>query len=297
MTPIQQPLESSQLEAAFSTFDRDLQRDAIETILVEDGERDAHKKMESAIEEARNASRFLSSVLKEGDRVLEIGAGLGILSAFLTSSGYEVVSVEPGGQGYEINQRTSKLFASHMGRESNTLPIAGEDIDPETHGTFDVIFSINVIEHVADPVLLLERLHPALRADGTMFHLCPNYRVPYEPHFGIPLVPVWPQKTERFLSEETRESGLWKSLNWIDAGDVQGFAEQNRMTLEFKPSLLVDALNRLAAGGSFAERHSRLASAAKVLTRLRIDRLINRVPPEYLTPMAFVLRHQEQSHG
>ena len=34
---------------------------------------------------------------------------------------------------------------------------------------------------------------------GAMIHMCPNYFVPYEPHFGIPLIPFAPRATQRFF--------------------------------------------------------------------------------------------------
>jgi 2-polyprenyl-3-methyl-5-hydroxy-6-metoxy-1,4-benzoquinol methylase len=72
-------------------------------------------------------------------------------------------------------------------------------VTTEHAGTFDLIFSNNVFEHVRDVQAALATLGALLRPGRVMVHNCPNYDVPYEPHFGIPLLPLRPASTARVL--------------------------------------------------------------------------------------------------
>ena len=52
----------------------------------------------------------------------------------------------------------------------------------------------------------LEALDALLSPGGMMIHHCPNYTVPFEPHFGIPLVPGAPERTAALLPDRIRST-------------------------------------------------------------------------------------------
>lgn len=52
----------------------------------------------------------------------------------------------------------------------------------------DYIFAINVIEHVPNFVGLIGNGIRAKTDDGIFRLVCPNYTIPYEPHFNIPII-------------------------------------------------------------------------------------------------------------
>ena len=45
---------------------------------------------------------------------------------------------------------------------------------------------MNVMEHVEDPALAVDRLTAMLVPGASYRFLCPNYLFPYEPHFNMP---------------------------------------------------------------------------------------------------------------
>ena len=47
-------------------------------------------------------------------------------------------------------------------------PIAWQDLDPQVHGTFDVVHCHGVLYHELNPVALLQRLHTMLRPGGSL---------------------------------------------------------------------------------------------------------------------------------
>src|SRR6266545_750667 len=90
--------------------------------------------------------------LAKESRILEVGSGLGLLSAFLAHLNYRVVNLEPAGQGFDfldLARKAIRRFAPAAAADEG-LTIGAEDLDPKVHGTFDLIFSINVLEHVRD---------------------------------------------------------------------------------------------------------------------------------------------------
>src|SRR5690348_11994021 len=129
-------------------------------------------------------------------------------------------------------------YARAQGIAPHVLPIAVECL--ERRGDFDFAYSINVMEHVADYALALERIGRALRPSAEYRFLCANYLFPYEPHFDIPIV-----LTKAFTEKLFRRriygnlrvgdaAGVWKSLNWITVPKVVRAARRlPGMTLSF----------------------------------------------------------------
>lgn len=113
------------------------------------------------------ASDHLSWTLKlgplQGARVLDIGCGTGETGEFLSRNfGCEIVGVEPHpkaariarSRGHEIHQGTLETFGSDE--------------------LFDVALLIHVLEHLADPLASLRRVHRRLRPGGHLVVALPN---------------------------------------------------------------------------------------------------------------------------
>ncbi len=175
--------------------------------------------------------RWLAPWLEDGPRILEVGAGLGLTSAYLASNGFEICSLEPGGLGFERYERVNPLLRASLGIAHPHLSVSIEDVTAEHAGTFDLIFSNNVLEHVRDVDTALATLGALLRPGGVMVHNCPNYTVPYEPHFGIPLLPLRPASTARVLPSSITSTGLWQSINFVTARDVRRVADRHGATV------------------------------------------------------------------
>ena len=253
--------------------------------LVADAEVDAEwleSTLSVSLEESEYTLRWLAPWLEDGGRVLEVGSGLGLTSAYLSSTGVEICSLEPGGVGFERYERVNPLLRASLDISHPHLAVAVEDITYEQAGTFDLIFSNNVLEHVADVETALGTLGALLRPGGVMVHNCPNYSVPYEPHFGIPLLPVRPASTARVLPGTITSTGLWQSLNFVTAREVRRIAARQGAVVSFERGLLGDTMDRFAEP-EFARRHPALARLAGVLGALAP--VLRRVPPTLATPM------------
>ena len=226
--------------------------------------------------------------------MLEVGAGLGIVSCFLASRERNITSLEPGGVGFEENRVFATLVHSHLKSNHQHLPLLIEEVSQDQHGKFDFIFSSNVIEHVASVEQCLTTLHAVLRPGGTMMHNCPNYFVPYEPHFCIPLVPFIPSVTRFLIPSSMRESSTWRSLNFIMLRDVKGIAHRLGADVQFEHGLLADAFARFETDPEFCSRQKVLASLYPWMKKFGVMYFLRKLPPLLTTPMVFLWRREAE---
>jgi 2-polyprenyl-6-hydroxyphenyl methylase/3-demethylubiquinone-9 3-methyltransferase len=100
----------------------------------------------------------------KGLRFVDIGCGGGLLSEPMARLGAEVVGADPSETNIKIarlHMKTSGLEIDYRAETAEALAAAGE--------TFDVVFSMEVIEHVADVPLFLEATAQMVRPGGLMF--------------------------------------------------------------------------------------------------------------------------------
>jgi SAM-dependent methyltransferase len=240
--------------------------------------------------EAQNGLRLLDLTgIRSSDRILEVGAGGGLLTGFLQSRGLDIVGVEPTGDGFEATPILAEVIRETTGVAANILPLSARDINPTQHGVFDLIFSVNVIEHFQPLNENLDALALVMSRNGTQIHTCANYRIPYEPHYRIPLLPFAPHLTP-FLGKRRSES-VWRSLNFITSRDLRNYAERFGLSISFLRGLLGDSLERLDAEPEFASRHPKiLQRSARLVKHIGLIDALKRLPPDWVTPMTAILR-------
>ncbi|MEM0987900.1 MAG: class I SAM-dependent methyltransferase [Pseudomonadota bacterium] len=232
----------------------------------------------------------------ETPRILEIGSGVGILTAFLSSAGYDITGIEPGAAaGFDFMGRLGAALSDQ--EESAILPIGAEALTPEDHGRFDLIFSVNVVEHVQSLDSAMAALARVLAPGGTMIHLCPNYAFPYEPHLGIPLIPFAPQATRHIARARIRrQQRVWDSVNFVTAGRIARLAAANGMAVRFRGGVMAAFLDRLRTDPVFRARQP-----GPIAGMVRIPGLVTAlagamrlIPPRLASPMVFTLKHRTE---
>ena len=136
-------------------------------------------------------------------RILENGCGVGMYVEHLAPLGGRIVGLE-----YDLDRAREA-----GGRSTGILNAAGEWL-PFPEGTFDLILSHEVIEHVQDDRLAVVEMVRALRPGGRAVIFCPNRGYPFETHgvywrgryrFGnIPLVNYLPRRWRDRLAPHVR---------------------------------------------------------------------------------------------
>jgi 2-polyprenyl-3-methyl-5-hydroxy-6-metoxy-1,4-benzoquinol methylase len=250
--------------------------------------------IETYINEARAALNFIHPLLSQRNaRILEVGAGICILSLFLKKEGFNIIALEPATAGFGFFSIFQRIFIEHYKEIAlEILPYPAKDLREKDVGTFDLIFSFNVMEHIPDPLSILYVLLNVLNRKGKMAHSCPNYSIPYEPHFGIPVLANWPGLSYfLFFKKISRNKELWSSLNFITYPEVKKFAHQHNLTMSFQQGLLYKVFSRIENDPIFRERQKSFFIMA-LFSMLRSSGTINLLkilPPRCATPMQFII--------
>lgn len=220
-------------------------------------------------------------------RVLEVGAGAGLLSAALQGVGYQVTALEPVGTGFSHMARLRALvlnYARERGAVPELLELPAEALTLDKQ--FDLAFSINVMEHVHDVAEVLQRVWASLRPGASYRFVCPNYRFPFEPHFGIPTLGTkaltWRAFSRRILASPVvvDPAGTWASLNWISVPEVRRICRAFQVQPEFDRAITYRFVRRALGDPTFQRRHgAALHLTARAADTLGVARLALLVPP------------------
>ena len=268
------PLESIAAEAAVSTS-----RDAAEIRSV----------LDTFCNEARATLAVVEPALHSGHRMLEVGAGLCLFSLFLRREGFDITALEPALGGFSLfDTLRCVILARYSDVRLPVLTCPAGELDAARHGVFDLIFSNNVIEHIPDWRQALAAMLGVLAAGGRMLHACPNYSIPYEPHYGVPVLRRLPRLSRRCFLPADADGEIWDSLNFISHRQVRDFAARHDCRLHFRRGLIYQALARLQSDPVFRRRHPGAVSlAADALARTGLLKLLRFLPTALSTPMVF----------
>jgi 2-polyprenyl-6-hydroxyphenyl methylase / 3-demethylubiquinone-9 3-methyltransferase len=97
-----------------------------------------------------------------GLRILDIGCGAGLLCEPLSRLGAEVIGIDPSA----TNIAAAKLHAGRSGLLIDYRCTTAEEMDPRER--FDIVLAMEVVEHVTDVRLFLERCAGLLKPSGLM---------------------------------------------------------------------------------------------------------------------------------
>lgn len=221
-------------------------------------------------------------------RVLEVGSGPAILLAAITElyPQLSVSGIEPLGAGFA----SADPFIETLSR---AYPLSLERIgyeDFKGQPGFDLIFSINVFEHLPDWRDHLKFLEGMLKVGGRCVILCPNYGFPYESHFGLPILlskritaSIFRGQIERH-EREKNSHGLWSSLNFVTWREVRAALPGLRLSARFDPDFFARMVDRLDQDPQFRQRQRRVASLARAARRLGLLKLLSARPFWHIHP-------------
>ncbi len=222
----------------------------------------------------------ISDILKNNSEirsVLEIGSGAGILLNELKKAfpNIDFSGVDPNESGFH---RYKEVYES---LEKKEFIIENSQIEKfETTKKFDLVFSINVFEHVRDWKKYIEQTDKLLNKNGKNIILAPNYDFPYEPHFVIPII-INKKITKFFFKNKikrseikTNEVGLWEGLYFLGKKEVERYLTTNNYSYYFDFEIKQRMFNRIIQDKEFKRRQGIGGSLAIFAKNLYLDKLI-----------------------
>lgn len=121
------------------------------------------------MQEAVNYNRYLLDTVRKyappRARVLDFGAGGGQFAAPLSAQGLDVTALEP-----------DQLLQQRL--RAQGLRVAGST-DELADGSFDYIYTLNVLEHIDDDAAALRSLHAKLAPNGKLLIYVPAFPLLY----------------------------------------------------------------------------------------------------------------------
>ncbi|GJD77146.1 class I SAM-dependent methyltransferase [Methylobacterium gregans] len=113
--------------------------------------------------EAAFRADLLAPKLVPGARLLDFGSGSGEFLAAARAKGCDVIGVEPGRDYAAFARKTYGVEVLDEADDATFAP-----------GSFDVISTHHVLEHLRDPAEVMERLARWLKPDGRLYAAVPN---------------------------------------------------------------------------------------------------------------------------
>jgi SAM-dependent methyltransferase len=237
--------------------------------------------------------RVLPSVDPSSVKILEVGAGSCMLSAYLASKRLHVTAVEPLGPEFDFFselQRRVLEFCQREGIELKLVRATGEELN--LPGQFDVAFTINALEHMRDPLRTIDNMYDSLKPGGIALVHCPNYTIPFEVHFNLLLVTrSKPINQWLYRSRISRYPKVWDELNFVRYVDLRRHLAKRRADFSFDQSVMRELVVRLMDDPIFALRMPAVVRAIGALLRhTGLLRALSHVPPRFQTPMEVHIR-------
>ena len=179
--------------------------------------------------------------LRPGMRVLDAGCGTGEALAWLLSE------VEPHGTVVGVDLSAAHVAAARRGR-SPTIRVLQADLleMPLAAGSFDAIWCVNVINHLRDPLLGVQRLAALLVPDGRL--------AVGQSSFLPDMYFAWDSRLERLTNEAVR--AYYRDRYCLDERDLAG-------TRSLVGLLTRAGLRRVRARTHIIERTAPLDAAAE----------------------------------
>ncbi|MCX6536093.1 MAG: hypothetical protein NT119_06020, partial [Actinobacteria bacterium] len=150
----------------------------------------------------------------------------------------------------------------------------------------DYIFAINVIEHVHDYEDLIRQALEAKTPNAVLRIVCPNYSIPYEPHFNIPI--VFNKIFTKFIfghkirgSKIPNSEEFWDDLSWPTQRGLKKMLKSNDWSFEFSHDATREYLTRSLTDSDFVIRKGPIiGSLFKAMTLLA--KFVRFVPDAFL---------------
>jgi 2-polyprenyl-3-methyl-5-hydroxy-6-metoxy-1,4-benzoquinol methylase len=118
--------------------------------------------------------KTINKYISVDDKILEIGSGIGNISNFFVKDNYNI-------SFSDINNNYLSILKEKYGEKYNyfNIDIVDKDFEKkykEIYKSFDVVYALNVIEHVDNDFVAISNLKKLLKKNGKLIILVPAYK-------------------------------------------------------------------------------------------------------------------------
>lgn len=152
-------------------------------------------------------ARILKRYKKPDARLLDLGCGIGLTLSILAQE-------FPKSVGCDIDENAiaaTRVIMKEVGLKIPLIIYDGRTL-PFKDNSFDIVTSIEVIEHVKEPELMLREIKRILKSDGILHITTANKWWPYEPHFKLPFLSYLPEKLADFYVKLTKKGEDYQGI-------------------------------------------------------------------------------------
>jgi 2-polyprenyl-3-methyl-5-hydroxy-6-metoxy-1,4-benzoquinol methylase len=204
-----------------------------------------------APERGRLVAQILQGFMDiDGARILDVGCGVGGASLALAQCGANMLAIDTD---------ATKVAALHRNAHEQKLAVQVMNTPVErlnaANNSFHVAVLQDVLEHLTDPALVVQRLSKQLKTSGLLFISTPNRWSPLnmfsDPHWNLPFVGMLSRKGVRFVVKTLLRR---EKTNRIDMAALCSFSQLYRLLT--KNGFNIEFVNRLVAKKMLQEPRS-----------------------------------------
>ncbi len=207
--------------------------------------------------------------LKEGSTILEVGGGACILSAQLSKKYPKLnfYTIEPHAEGFKGFDGISHFLSKRYNLNVHFGDF--RTFSAPNNQKFDLIFSIDVLEHLPNYEHFIKWCKGQLRNSGKLVTVYPNYGFPFDYHFRVPIFLnkritgfIFQDKIKRVEAINDCK-GLWDSLNFVKVKELKALLQKLDFSVcqsTYAFDYMLDCIN---SDRSFQERNGVLVRMAK----------------------------------
>lgn len=178
-------------------------------------------------QEARRALPFLARFFDaQNARVLEIGAGAGGKGIAYAQAGMQITSLDVDVAALQMGADAARRTGAAMdflAGDGARLPFRAD--------AFDAVLLDSVIEHVSDPLALLQECQRVLKRGGTVFVVFPPFFGPLSGHIDDYILIPWFHLLPRDIVRRTLLS-IDRRIGFLTPRDAYAvYATLNRLTM------------------------------------------------------------------
>jgi len=199
--------------------------------------------------------------------ILDLGSGMGGLVVRLQLEGCKVLGLDYCFDYCII----TKLRGRRYGLQPQVINGAAEHI-PLRNQSVDVIFCYEVIEHVFDPLAMLQEIRRVIRPNGLVFITVPNRWTPYDHHYHLWGINFLPRPMAEWVIKVLgRDKGTDTSAGVQKLSDMHYFSFWTFSKLAKQAGfVLFDVREHKLMEGTVKLKASRLISVLKKLRLLHL---------------------------